>query len=74
MKTSILIAGVGEALRDDDSPALEIHLPHAGLDERQRQARVELEHVVRRVVEHVPDAAEHAAALLLDGEPDELEE
>src|SRR5262245_42946727 len=67
------LLGVGEAYGYDNSPALEIDLPHTGLDERQRQTRVQLEHVVRRVVDHVAHAPEDPSSLLLDPQANELE-
>ena len=60
---------------DDDSPAGQIHLPDARLDEGQRRAGVELEHVVPRVLEYLPHPSEQTAAtLLFDAETDELED
>ena len=56
-----------------DSTCGEIDLPHARVDERQREARVELEDVVRRAGRDLGDAAQLLAALLLDLEADELE-
>src|SRR2546429_9451220 len=52
---------------------LEIDFAHAGLDEREGESGIELEHVVRNAGRHLGDPAEHAAALLLDLETDELE-
>ena len=66
--------GVYEPRGDDDSPAGEIHLPDACLDEGQRHTRVELEHVVRRVLEYLAHLSELPPVLLLDREPDELED
>src|SRR2546430_8485503 len=52
---------------------LEIDFAHAGLDEREGESGIEVEHVVRNAGRHLGDPAEHAAALLLDLETDELE-
>jgi len=58
--------------RNHDSPTLEIHLPHAG-SRAAGQARVELEHVVAGIVEHLPDTVPGAVLPPLHREPDELE-
>jgi hypothetical protein len=63
-----------ESHRDDDSPAGQIHLPDARLDEGQRRAGVQLEHVVPRVLEYLAHLPEQASVLLLDAKPDELED
>ena len=66
--------GAGMVLRVDVvAAALEIDLAYAGLDERERQPGIELEHVVRDARRDLGDAAERAAALLLDLEAEELE-
>src|SRR5256885_3550618 len=65
---------VCEPRGDDDSPAGQIDLADARLDEGQRRAGVELEHVVPRVLEYLAHPPEQAPALLLDAEPDELED
>src|SRR5438874_1823134 len=62
-----------ETGRDDDPAAVEIDLPHAGLDKRQGRPRVELEHVVHDAGRDLRDPPEGAAALLFDLEADELE-
>ena len=67
-REAVRLAGVGEASRDLDSARLQVHLLDARADERQQQARVELEHVVRRAGMDGGDAAERPAALLLDVE------
>src|SRR5438309_3279829 len=59
---------------DDDSPAGEIRLPDARLDERQRRAGVELEHVVRRVLEYLPHLSEQLSVLILHTQSYELED
>ena len=67
-------SGSANPVGDDDPPAGQIHLPDARLDEGQRRAGVELEHVVGRVLEHLAHPPELPSALLLDVEPDELED
>ena len=56
---------------DDDPARVEIEFENARLEQEQG---VKHERVVRRPVLDVGDDAERAAALLLDGEPDELED
>ena len=45
-----------------------------GFDERKGHARVELEHVVGRVLEHVANSSEDTSVLLLDAQADEIED
>jgi hypothetical protein len=78
VKTSICTVGklalVRESLRYQDQAALEIDGENALLDEREGEPAVELEHVVRHARADVLHAAERAAAILLDGKTDELED
>jgi hypothetical protein len=66
----VLIYWGREACGDDDLPALQIHLPHAGLDERQSAPESALEHVMQGN-EHLLHPPEHPAALFFDQKPDE---
>src|SRR4030095_1623267 len=67
------LAGLREALRDQDSARIEVYLLDTGAAERQQQARVQREHVVRRPGDDRGDASEGPAALLHHREPDQLE-
>src|SRR5438094_7988289 len=62
-----------ETTRDEDPAPFEVDVEHAGVDERERDFRIELEDVVTEPRLDRGHAAELAAALLLDGDPDELE-
>src|SRR5262249_42834809 len=62
-----------ETTRNQDASVREVDLEHAGIDERQREARVELEHVVGDPRPHRGHLPELAAALFLHREPVELE-
>ena len=57
---------------DHDAAALQVHGAHPVLDERYREARVELEDVVRDARSHLRDLPQPAALLVLDGKTDEL--
>jgi hypothetical protein len=62
-----------ETTRHEDAARFEVDLEDAGVDEREREAGVELEDVVRDTRLNLGHVAEGAAALLLDREPGELE-
>src|SRR5687768_11169909 len=68
------LSGVAEPARHLDSRAIEVYLLHARFDERERQSRVELEHVVGDAVSDLGDAAERAPSLFLYREADEVDD
>src|SRR5262245_34354411 len=69
-----LARGVGESCGNHDAAFVEIDLPHAVLDHRQCEARVQLEHVVGDPGGDVDDRPESFAVLLVHAQPDELED
>jgi hypothetical protein len=63
-----------EPLRYQDPTTLKVDGEHAFLDQRERKAAVELEHVVRHPGGDVLHATEDPASSFLDGETDELKD
>jgi hypothetical protein len=74
LQSALRLLGVRKATRNQDSTRSEIDLPDAGVDQRKRKTRVELENVVRRSRRDLDDPAEHPAALLVHGQAHELED
>src|SRR5829696_3300185 len=63
-----------ETRSDDDPAVLEVNLQHAVLDHRQGERSVELEYVIGHSRRDIRHGAEDAPALLLDPQPDKLED
>src|SRR2546421_1189658 len=63
---------IGEARGHRDGTGADVDLAHTGFGEREGQAGVELEHVVRDTRSDVSNLAEPLAAVVDDVEPDQV--